>query len=91
MIVRFLLSVFVLVSLFLFGVVLGMVQVQQQTEWHDHVEEQELSNEKVEREKINGDILIEKQQMTKESSFLQGLKTMNKELEGIFKEKERQE
>lgn len=91
MIVRVLLSVFVLVSLFLFGVVLGMVQVQQQTEWHDKVEEQESFNKKIEREEINGDILIEKQQKTKDSSFLQGLKVINQELEDIFKAKERKE
>lgn len=85
MVVRFLLSLFVLLSLFLFGVVFGMVQIGQLFGEEEQVKvEQKKEQTSLWKADVDVETLIERQQEVKDHSFLQSIKTMNEIVEGVL-------
>ncbi len=85
MVVRFLLSLFVLLSLFLFGVVFGMVQIGQFFGEEEQVKvEQKKEQTSLWKADVDVETLIERQQEVKDHSFLQSIKTMNEIVEGVL-------
>ncbi|WP_062198739.1 hypothetical protein [Massilibacterium senegalense] len=89
MVVRFLLSLFVLLSLFLFGVVFGMVQIGQFFGEEEQVKvEQKKEQTSLWKTDVDVETLIERQQEVEDHSFLQSIKTMNEIVEGVLHQPE---